>query len=342
MNILVDILHPAHVHFFRNAVGIWKSKGHNVAITAREKDVAEELLENYGLDFVTLSRAGKGKLELGRELMTRDLRLWKFCRDFKPDVLTGISGYFIAQVGRIIGKPSVVWDDTEHQSMGHKITWPFATEVQSPDCYLKTPVKKQKLYEGFHELAYLHPDYFEPDKDVVKSLGINADEKYCLIRLVSWQAHHDVGEYGFNKDGLVDFIDEIAKYARPYLSVEGECPEILRGYQLSVPVHQIHHVMAFADLCVGEGATMMSESAVLGVPAVYINTLKLGYINMLEEYGLLKQTTDTDAALEYCIEFLSEAGGAERFKRKQQKLLADKINVTKYIVDTVESYCSSK
>jgi hypothetical protein len=338
MNILVDILHPAHVHFFRNPIKIWQSKGHNVAITAREKDVAVQLLQNYDLNYNILSQAGSGKIQLACELFTRDIKLLKFCRKFKPDVLTGISGYFISQVGKLINKPSVVWDDTEHQTLGHKITWPFATEIHSPSCYLKTPVKKQKLYNGFHELAYLHPEYFTPDRGIAESLGVNTKEKYCLIRLVSWQAHHDAGQYGFDKNNFVEFINEISKYAKPYLSVEGDCPEELKQYQLSVPVHQIHHIMGFASLCVGEGATMISESAVLGVPAVYINTLKLGYINMLEDYGLVRQTTQTDKARQYSIDFLTEPDIKIKCRSIRDKLLADNIDVTEYITETIQRF----
>jgi len=340
MKILIDIIHPAHVHFFRNALSIWQSRGHEVAITAREKDVTISLLNNYNLDYKLLSKSGKGSFALAKELITRDFKLYQFCRTFKPDVLTGISGYFISHIGKLIGKPSIIFDDTEHQTKGHKITWPFATEIHSPDCYLKAPVKKQRLYKGFHELAYLRPEYFTPDKEIVRSIGIDPDEKYCIVRMVSWQAHHDVGQSGFDAAKMADFLKELSRHARPYLSVEGDCPNSLKPYQLSIPVHQIHHVMAFASLCVGEGATMISESAVLGVPAVYINTLKLGYINMLEEYGLVKQTTDTDLALQYGLDFLIEQNAREKYQQIKQKLLNDKIDVTQYIVNRVESFSS--
>ena len=338
MKILIDIGHPAHVHFFKNAICAWQQNGHEIAITALQKDIATGLLENYNLDHTVLSKAGRNKLSLGFELITRDIKLLKFCRRFKPDVLTGISGNFIAHVGKLTGTPSVIWDDTEHQRLSHRITWPFATCIHSPDCYLNPAIKKQKLYAGFHELAYLRPGYFSPDKELVNSLGINPDEKYCIVRMVSWQAHHDVGQSGFDSDRMAEFLDELSKHARPYLSVEGDCPESLKGYQLSVPVHQIHHVMAFASLCIGEGATMISESAVLGVPAVYINTLKLGYIDMLEDYGLVKQTTDTDHALRYGLGFLTEPNAREKYRSIKQKLLDDKIDVTKYLVETIEKF----
>ena len=60
MKVLVDIIHPAHVHFFRNAISELQKKGHEVAVTARKKDVTIDLLENYGIPFTCLSEVGKG------------------------------------------------------------------------------------------------------------------------------------------------------------------------------------------------------------------------------------------------------------------------------------------
>jgi hypothetical protein len=40
MKVLIDIGHPAHVHFFRNAIRELESKGHAVKVTARDKEVA--------------------------------------------------------------------------------------------------------------------------------------------------------------------------------------------------------------------------------------------------------------------------------------------------------------
>ena len=336
MNILIDIIHPAHVHFFRHAIGELQKRGDNVAVTARQKDVTTELLENFGIPYTVLSKVGTGRVGLLAELITRDIKLWKFCRRFRPDVLTGISGMFVAHVGTLLRKPSIVWDDTEHQKLAHMITWPLATAIHNPDCYLKTQKKKQRFYAGVHELAYLHPSRFKPDIELVKSLGIDPRQKYCIIRFVSWGAHHDVGQHGFAEDKKLQFIRAIAEYARPYITSEGPLPPELKAYQLKIPVHQFHHVLAFASLCVAEGATVASEAAVLGVPTIYVNTLKLGYTNMLEEYGLLNQTTDTDRALELSLGQLKDEYPGQKCRAARQKFLADKIDVTDYIVETVE------
>ncbi|MDD5326267.1 MAG: DUF354 domain-containing protein [Phycisphaerae bacterium] len=338
MRILIEITHPAHVYFFRNAIKHFQKCGHEVAVTAREKDVTVRLLENLGIPFTTLSKKGRGVFSLVSEMIVRDIRLWNFCRKFKPDVLTGISGIFAAHVGWLLRKPVVVWDDTEIATMAHAIAYPFVTAIYSPDCYKKSFGEKHHFYPGLHELAYLHPNRFAADVEVVKKVGINPEEKYCIIRFVSWQAHHDVGQHGFAGEQTLNFVREIAKYARPYITSEAPLPQELECYRLDVPVHLVHHVLAFAALYVGEGATMVSESAVLGVPAVYINTLKLGYIDMLEKYGLVKQTTDTHQALKHCIDWLSDPAARERCTAAREKLLADKIDVTEYIVTAIESY----
>ncbi len=337
MRILVDITHPAHVHFFRNAIDIWQQHGHEVAVTARRKDITIELLQNFNIPYTVLSSMGSSKFSLLSELIQRDIRLLGFCRKFKPDVLTAIGGVFAAQVGWLIRKPAIIFDDTEHASISHKMTFPFAAKILTPDCYTKKLNSKQTTYAGTHELAYLHPKRFTPDKDIVTLLGIDPDSKYCLIRFVSWQAHHDVGQHGFNRNSKVDFIEKIAEYAKPLITSESELPAELAKYQLNIPVHQIHHVMAFASLCITEGATMASESAVLGVPAVYINTLKLGYINMLEDYGLIEQTTDTEQALKYCINLLTDPAAKDKCHNAQQEMLARKIDVTSFVVESIEN-----
>jgi predicted glycosyltransferase len=59
---------------------------------------------------------------------------------------------------------------------------------------------------------------------------------------------------------------------------------------------------------------------------------------MLQGYGLLKQTADTEQALQYCIDWLSDSAAKEKCLAARERLLADKIDVTEYIVTTIESY----
>ena len=57
---------------------------------------------------------------------------------------------------------------------------------------------------------------------------------------------------------------------------------------------------------------------------------------MLEEYGLIKQTADTQHALKYCLKWLADPEAKEKCRVAREKLLADKIDVTDYIMETIE------
>ena len=96
MRILVDITHPAHAHFFRHPIELWRERGHQVAITSRRKDIAVELLDSFGFEHHELGTARSGLIGLAIELPVRTARLCRRIRQFRPDVMTAIGGVFIA------------------------------------------------------------------------------------------------------------------------------------------------------------------------------------------------------------------------------------------------------
>ena len=66
--IAVDITHPAHFHFFKNAIYHWQQAGDEVLILSRDKDLTLQLLEEAGLMHRQLSRARGGLAGLALEL----------------------------------------------------------------------------------------------------------------------------------------------------------------------------------------------------------------------------------------------------------------------------------
>ena len=100
MRLLIDILHPAHVHVFRNLAADLLARGHQVRFTLREKECARELLDHYRLPYEVLStqRHGAG---LAWEFAARTARLWRIAAEFRPHFLAGVMGPSIAVVGRL-------------------------------------------------------------------------------------------------------------------------------------------------------------------------------------------------------------------------------------------------
>jgi predicted glycosyltransferase len=339
MRVLVDILHPAHVHFFK---GFWREmidRGHEVLITAREKDVAVPLLDRLDIPHQVLSRQRTG-LGLGLEMITRTSKLISVARKFRPDVMTGIMGPSIAVAGRLLRTPAVIFYDTEFATQTNWFAYPLATAVCTPECYQGRVRGNHITYPGYHELAYLHPNRFEPQRARLASFGVSADEPYFVVRFVSWEAIHDTGEVALNLKQKRTLVDALRSRGRVVITSEAPLPPDLEKLRSTGPVEDVHHLMAFARLIVGESATMASEAAVLGTPAVFIATTGRGYTDDQERrYGLVRHFKDAqfEDALD-CVNTLLDSSTLEESARAARaQLLRDKIDVTQWMVDFFNS-----
>ncbi len=337
MKLLFDILHPAHVHFFRNAVAELGAAGHRVLITSRDKDLTHRLLDLYGLRYECLSREARGKGGMARELWTRNLRLRRIIRREKPRVLASIGGISTAQVGFLTRTPNLVFYDTENATLSNLLSYPFATAVVTPACYEKKVLGRHVTYRGYHELAYLHPARFQPDPGVLESRGIDPGRPFSVVRFVSWKAMHDVRAFGFSLDKKRELVRSLSEFGGVYITSEAALPEDLEPYRLPMEPHHVHHLLAFARLFIGESATMASESAILGTPAVYVDVVGRGYTNEQErKYGLVSnfRPSQPDAAIARAREILAaDRKNDDDFQAGRRRLLEEKLDVTSFMVD---------
>jgi predicted glycosyltransferase len=339
VRILVDILHPAHVHFFRNFHEEMEARGHELCITARDKDRSIDLLDSFGLPYRRISAQKSGRGGMAVEMVQRTGRLLKVMGEFRPDVMTGIMGPSIALAGRLRRVPAVVFYDTEFAVQTNWFVYPLAHSVCTPDCYQGQVKGRHRQYAGYHELAYLHPRRFQPDSSRLAAFGVAPGEPFSVVRFVSWQAVHDRRETGLTAEQKRQLVARLQQYGRVLISSESPLPADLAPLGLSGPVHDIHHVLAHAQLVVGESATMSSEAAVLGVPAVFIATTGRGYTDDEEKrYGLVRHFTEDrfDDALA-TAEQLGADAPREFGRRARERLLADKIDVTQWMIDYFET-----
>lgn len=339
MRILIDILHPAHVHFFRHFHDEMASRGHELCVTARAKDGSLELLERFGLPYHHLSNQRSGKAGLAIELAQRTRRLLRVMREFRPDVMTGIMGPTIALAGALRRTPAVVFYDTEFAVQTNWFVYPLARSVCTPDCYQGRVRGTHVTYPGYHELAYLHPNRFQPDPGRLEAFGLAPDEPFSFVRFVSWQAVHDSHERGLTGGQKRRLVELLQRNGRVLVSSEAPLPPDLADLAPTGPLEDIHHLMAYAQMVVGESATMSSEAAVLGVPAVFIATSGRGYIDDEEKrYGLVRHFTEDeyDRAVETIEQLLADSP-RETGRRARDRLLDDKIDVTQWMIDYFES-----
>jgi len=343
MRILFNIAHPAQVHLFKNLIWNLEKKGHKCKITTVNKDVSLDLLKTYGFNYEIVGSARSTLFSKATELIKIEYNLYKIARPFKPDILIGgVGNAYVAHVGKLLKVPSIVFDDTEHAKISHFIMDPFADVICTPSCFINNIGKNQIRYNGYHQLAYLHPNYFNPNPDVLDQVGLCKSDKYTIIRLVSWDADHDIGQKGIQNKK--EFILELEKYGKVLICAEGELDKELEKYRIKVSPEKIHDLLYYASLYIGEGATMATESVILGTPSIYISSLagKIGnFIDLEKNYELMFNYFDSDKATKKAFELINKPNLKEEWKIKINKLLKDKIDVTAFMVWFIENYPNS-
>ncbi len=330
MNVLIDLGHPAHLHFFRHAARQLAEEGHTVRMTGRDKDILVELARGLNLDVEFFGECRPGIVPMAGELIYRQWRLAGIIRRFKPDVMLGIAGTYISVLGKLFAVPTYVFYDTEHATLSNMLAYPFATCTFVPQCYRKAIKWRHRRYNGYHELAYLHPKRFQADSSVLEAVRLDPGERFSIVRFVGWGAVHDTGLSGLTDENKLRLVMELRRFGRVFVSSEAPLPEGLEAYRLRLDVTRVHHLMAHADLVFGESATMASEASVLGVPSVYIDPVGRGYTDEQEHvYGLVSNFTTRrqTEAIDRAVEILADYDRV-KWRSVGRKLVEDKIDVT--------------
>ena len=338
MNILFDIEHPAHVHYFKNLISILNRKGHKIIITAVDKDITFDLLNRYNLDFISLGKHYSNIFKKIISLFRNELKLFFISIKYKPDIYVSFHSPYPAHVGWFLRKKVISITDTEHAKLSNYLTNPFSDIILTPNCFQENFGKKHIKFNSFIELSYLHPKYFKPNKNILNLLGIKRNERYSILRFISWDAWHDRGQRGLSLKMKRKAVYELSKFGKVFISSESKLPEDLQKYKLKIPHERIHDALYYASLFFGESGTMSTESAILGTPTVRVSSLAklLGNFKELHhKYDLINYYDNPTFGLEKCIEILNDNNSKLLWQKKSQECIKDKIDITKYLVDII-------
>jgi predicted glycosyltransferase len=342
MKVHFDVGHPAHVHLFKHAITELQARGHETLVTSREKEVAVDLLDAYGIDHVPISRKGDSTLDLAREWFVRELKLVWHARRFDADVILSHFNPSAAHAAAVTGAEFVMCNDDElaADTFG-AVTHPFASVIATPACFREDLGERHRTFEGVLELAYLHPDRFDPDPGSLREHGVEVGEPYFVLRFVAWGAHHDVGEAGFSRQAKQDLVSYLDQHGTVYITSEDPIPPAFEEYRLPVPPADVHDLLYYADGYVGDSQTMALEAGVLGTPAVRSNSFAasddVSNVAYLEaEYDLLYSFGDERAAIETVKELVGDPESQTRWGQRRETFVADAVDLTATIVELVE------
>ncbi len=273
MRVLLDAVHAADVWTLGAVEDRLLAEGAETLWLSRPgKDAVVELIESRGRPHMPTSTAGVTMPGLARELVTRDRLTLKAVRQFQPDLILTRSPAG-AQIGWLTRTP-VIYDTDDGRAAG-ALYWaaaPFAKLITSPMATFQSDSRRHRRYQGYKELFYLHPDRFTPDPTVREEVGISPSVRVFVLRLTSFTASHDTSESGLNRDQIERLISRLSEAGRVVVSSEGALPSYLSSYAVPIRPERFHHLLATADLVVGDGQSVCSEAAVMGTPSIRFTT----------------------------------------------------------------------
>lgn len=339
--VLFDVGHPAQVHQFKYVHQELIARGWNSLFTAKEKEISTYLLEKYEIPFENLGLSRKG---LASKVRYLPKTLWHFLKildEFKPDIVISRFSPHASWGAFLKNIPHIGLTDTEHVGLLDKLTVPFVDVKLTAKSYWKDIGKNHFRYSGNIELFYLHPHRFQPQRSFVDEYLNGQDNKNVIVRFVSWNAHHDVGKTGLTVKQKMELVNALSPFARIFITSEASLPPELEKFKISIPPEKIHHFLSSCSLYIGEGGTMASESACLGIPAIYVNSLDAGVFHDEAKHGLLYHIQDVDQVIEKSLLILNDSQSLKKFASLRDKYLADKIDITAFLVWFIEQYPDS-
>ena len=378
MNVLIQLSHPAHFHLYKIVAQNLIDDGNQVLFVIKSKDILETLLQNAGLPYVNINQhAHRGsKFGILWDMLVREWRIVRLCRKHHIDLLTG-STPEVAHVSWLLRLHGVNTgeDDAAVVPMFGKIAGDFVACLLTPTtCDNGRMNPKSSKYPGYHELAYLHPNHFTPDPEVVRSYGIPVPSSpsqlvpqvtnsssyssqkeqakpYFILRFASLNAHHDSGIKGINTEIAQRLIDILKPHGQIYITSERPLEPQFEQYRIRINPLDMHHVMAFASLYIGDSQTMAAEAGVLGVPFVRFNDFvwRIGYLRELEDtyylgFGIKASAPGSVDQLCARVSDLVSLPASERhttFQQRREKMLSEKIDCAKFLTWFIENYPQS-
>jgi len=345
MKVLFHLAHPAHFHLFKNIIQGLIDHGIKPLITYNEKDVLESLIKGSAFSKISLKLKAKKNITSKRDLLVqfceKNISLYKILKKEKPQLVIGTSIIIsLASFPLRIRNVIVNEDDFDIIKQTANLGYIFATKIVCPTvCRTGKWDSKCIKHNSLHELSYLHPDHFTPSKKIVEKY-INKDKPYFIIRFAKLSAHHDKGINGISDDFAIQLIEKLELKGSVLITSERDMGETLNKYKMFIDPSDIHHMLAYAQIYIGDSQTMAAEAGVLGTPFIRINDFvdRISYLNDLEKHyslGWGLKPHQKNGAFDLIDNLFENKSIKKEWKKKTQNLFLEKINFSKFMINHI-------
>ena len=337
MKIIVDIAHPAHINFFRNALEKLAQEGHEVIITGLRRGKLPKILENelgnFPIYYVGKHRGTRFSIIFEANVM-KAVRLFWLVLKQRPDFGLSVGSFTLGAVLKLFGKPNVQFDDDPERTMNVFLEKLTSTRLFFPP--IVTPDKNVAAMQALKEWAYLSPQYFRASSDELAAYGLKP-KQYLFVREVSTGSLNYLDQAA---NTVASFAARLPKNYSVLLSLEDKRAANLypkHWRMLQEPVADIHSLLYHSRLVISSGDSMAREGALLGVPSVYVGVRDMKANTLLKDRGMLFQCDAADApeVVEHLLRGKTSVPSSDEFREDLQKEWDD---ITELIIGQANAY----
>jgi len=361
MKILFSINHPSQYHMFKHLAQKLIADGNDVIFFIQARGIIEQLVQSDGFNY-RFSTSKKLRIIFKSKygiilrgiisLLQQEFRIFSYCLAHKVNYLLG-TDIAIAHVSFVLRKPSFVFTDDDYVFTKPycKMAYPFARHIIAPKVANVHIWKNKKLaYLGTQKSAYLHPKYFQPDESVIDKYNLRG-WKYFIIRLVTYSALHDSlhgASSGISESVLDRLIPILEKHGKVIISIEDGNLDKYSNYLLKMNPNDMHSLIYYADLFIGDSQSMHVEAGILGTPSIRSNKWvlakdRVNVIDYLEKKCHLGISIppDQEDALISEVQLLLESDSKEKSKLLSKQFFEENTNLTDFLFWLLSEYPAS-
>ena len=333
MKILIDIVHPADINFFKNAINTLNKKGIDITITIRSRGRMIEILKSE-LPNMQFTQVGKYYISASGKLFSVVMRIFNllfFLRKKKFDLCTSY-GFFVGIASRFYRIPSVIFTDDYEYKLPFYLFKSCGGYLVIPSCIPSTG-KNILKYKEFKELAYLHPNYFTPDRKVLNQTGLTPNS-YVFIREVSGTSLNYKNMQQMDLPEVIHRLNSLGLEVMLSLEDKTRVDSLKdKCIILEEPVEDIFSLMSFALFTISSGDSMARESCLVGTPTIYTGGRNMSVNMELIEKGCMFKV-DEKQALNDAIKNIVENDIKDETKRTIERAIKHEwMDTTEVILD---------
>lgn len=346
MNILFSSGHPAQIHNFKYLYKELERKKHKLYWLATDKEISQYLLKKYNINYILIKKPNKSIYSKITTYIVNVTIIIKLIKNNQIELAVSRISPYVSLACFLCRVDHIGLTDTETAGIYDSIFSKMNSATLTSTSFKRQLTKDQLRLKGNIELFYLHPRRVQLSVNTNSILGIDRNTTYMICRFVSWDAYHDKGLSGFSDENKIKAVRTLSKYGRVFITSEKALPPSLEPYRIQIPPERMHDVLSRCKLFFGESATMASECAVLGRPAIFLDKHGRGYTDEEEEYGLVWNFKNTEIeqqrAIQTATKLLEDEKLEDKLLANHYNFLSNKIDMTSFMLWFIDNWPKSK